>query len=306
MPISELFTSGPVTINSTTIVQAESMSIDPQFEQILASAAGEPVPSFAAIISTKPMITYTTTQVGTLLGAVSPLVGLCIPTGTVVMYFTRKKKCSPVSADGDHFTVTLAAGLVVINRVSCPVSGGTATVEFSIYAAEDGTNPVLAFSESASLPANINIQQLFTLGIQKINGTQLPDVQNLSIDFQPQVGQVMGSQDTAPSMITLDTVSPRITLETLNPVYLSDFTIAGTSQGASESAFYLQRLSKGAGRVAAGTSQHVKFSLAANQGQIMAGPAAASGRNNATCQVVVQPISGTSAILTIATASAMS
>ena len=153
--------------------------------------------------------------------------------------------------------------------------------------------------------SNVNIQQLFTLGPQNINGSAIPDVQNLAIDFAPVVSQLMGSEDTAPTFLTIDSLTPRITLDTLDPSYMNTYGFAGTAQNSSATNCYLQKLTKGAGRLSAGTSQHIKFSLSSGQGQIVANPASASENSNATCQLVITPISGSSAILTISNASAI-
>lgn len=303
MAVPKVFKLSAIVINSTQINVLDNANLDPEFEMAMERAAGEVSPSHVAIMSMAPSISFRTKEVAKVLGVVSPLTGLCFPTGTVVCYFAQKGKCAPTLGNGNHVSATFTSGLVVVESISAD-QAGDAVLEGKIYAIWDETDPIVQFSNSANLPSNITVSEKFTLGPVNINGTAIDDVQSVRWEFSPQVERTSATGQAYPTMVNLETISPVVRVGILDASRLNTYVL-GLAQSASATNSYLRKLANMGSRVADGTAQHVKLSFASSQGMHVWGPYGGSNSQHTRGELILYPIGGTNPIATISAASAI-
>lgn len=299
----QVYKLSAIVINSTQINVLDNVSLDPEFEMAMERAAGEVSPSHVAIMSMAPSISFRTKEVAKVLGVVSPLTGLCFPTGTVVCYFAQKGKCAPTLGAGNHVSATFASGLVVVESISAD-QAGDAVLEGKIYAIWNESDPIVQFSDSANLPSNITVSEKFTLGPVNINGTAIDDVQSVRWDFSPQVERTSATGQAYPTMVNLETINPMIRVGFLDASRLADYAL-GLAQSGSATNSYLRKMANMGSRVADATAQHVKFAFAASQGMHVWGPYGGSNSQHTRGELLLYPIGGTNPIATISPAIAI-
>jgi hypothetical protein len=311
MSITSTHTGGPIVFNGTgafTLAGIEQVSIDPGCKDISQYAAGQPDPSFVGTMENQPMVTATCTDLAIALGNGITPDGLPISSTSSItsidVFSTLMAEAGLRAGSGAHFKTTISKGIVIPKSIKC-TQGQRATMDIECHGIYDGTNQPFIYTDSVSI-VTPEITELFTIGKVMINGTELSGVTSISVDFGIQLQIESATGQPYPTFVGIKTRAPRIDVTTKTLPSLNTFGLAGTAQGSSSTCVYFQKMANNGTRVAAATAQHIKLSLSSTQGLIYC--KAFGGSNNASHEGIVSivPNTGTSTILTISSASAIS
>jgi hypothetical protein len=286
----------------------ENLTLDPGLKEFMENGAGQVSPSFAGASQVEALISATINDIATAITGGIDIDGLSIPSSTVVttctVYHTKLVNAGTRAGTLLHFKTLINQGCVVPKSLKCDV-GGHATMDIDIHATYDGTNNPLVFTDSVTLPHTPSIDELFVCGPVSINGTLVAGVQGITLDFGIEIEKLYDNGDVFPSYIAIKTVKPKITIKTLTIPSLSTFGIAGTAQGATASTIYFQKAAKGGSRTAAATAEHIKITVNSSQGFVYCGQATGGNNESAKGEIIIMPVVGSSAILTVSAASAI-
>ena len=286
----------------------DNMSIDPAVQEILEHAAGAVDPSYVATMANEAMITATVSDIATALSNIDALGGLSVVSGAtneqLVCFFTKMASNGTRASGSNHFKVTANKALVIPKTLKA-TQGEKATLDIEVHALYDGSNAPLVYNDSVALVDAPSLDELFTVGKATINGTDLDGITGITIDFGLTVQKEMSDGDYWPTFAAITTRQPRIELTTREAVSLSTFGLAGTAQTSSATAVYLRKISEQGTRVADATAEHIKLSLSSAQGMITVGQTGGSNNAPSDCTVVIRPVAGSSAIMTVSTGSAI-
>lgn len=128
-----------------------------------------------------------------------------------------------------------------------------------------GADPLTVVA-GVAVTATPAIVGLYTLGPQKINGTFLTGVMDVSWDNQIGYEEITSDGDGFPTFIGVKRVLPRISITTTDLSVMNTFGTRGTALSALSS-FFRKKLASGI-NVADGTAQHI--GLAATTGTVKA------------------------------------
>lgn len=311
MGVATVHTLGAIVVSGSGAFNLDGVTqvnVSPEVAHLIQNGGGVVDPSFVAVGTVTPMISVTISDIATALANMG-INGLCFPNSTVIttvdLYFTKLALCSPRASGSSHFRIRMNKGLIVPKTIESQY-GQVATLTLEIHPIYDGTNAPLGFTDSVALPHTPSIDELFTLGPSKINGTEVDGVQGRTINFGLTVGKVGASSDIYPTFVAIERREPTIDVRTLTVPSLSTYGLTGTTQSSSDSLFYLTKMAEGGGgRVANGTSEHISVSV--DEGLIKLGSASASNNQRAEVGLTVVPTwDGTNDIFVLSTTATIS
>jgi hypothetical protein len=310
MTVPNIFKSGQAVFAGTGSFNLNTLTniqMNTGFKEHVENAAGQISPSYIARISQDAHVSAQTSELSVAIagGMTGPLAFSGGGSGitSVTMYMTEAANLGTIGGSSTHFKTVITQGLALLKNLSCS-QGAVAHGSVEIVPCYDGTNAPFGYTTGVSLPATPLVQEQFTLGPAEINGTTITGVKNMEIDFGFNIQKVSSDGDVYPTYVFVDSMKPRITLTLTDASNLNTFTLNGTAQGATASHFYLQKMSLGGVRVAAGTSAHIKVTVNASQGMYWVSDASLQ-QTTGECKLIGMPIVGSSAVLTIATGSAI-
>lgn len=242
--------------------------------RVLNYAGGAIVPGYIAIMTAQPAISFETTEIGRVLGAI-PVDGAGIGdaltdlfTGAEIYYIKKQNKGGRESGSV-HRRDTLDFGMAVWRRVRARWNE-EATIEVEIFAgSDDGENHPLTSAEGVALPTMV-VDQKWTLGYGALNGVEL-DHNELEIDSAVTVDQKGSGADIFATNINVKRRSPVARVKTSDPSYYTTHGLDGTAIGASNCDFYLRKIQQAGLRVADATLGHIRFRFLQDQGMIIPG-----------------------------------
>ncbi len=312
MSTDAVYTLGAVAVSGSSAFNldgVESGNADTGLTRNALEGGGQPYPSWICTLESKPTIPLTVSDMKTLLDVVNPLSGFAFPQTTVYtttdFFFTKLAASGTRAGSSAHVRARLAEGFFVLNSISV-AQGGHATASVTIYPTYDGTNLPFAYATTASLPHTPTVDELFTLGPVKINGTTLSNVTGWTLELNPQVVVPLSDGDLYPTQISLMKVTPKFTVTTTDVAALSTYTLTGTAQTSSATEFFLRKLTKHGTRVADATEEHIMFALSSSQGQIYTTGAGGSNNDISICNIVIEPtVTSGSPLFTLDTTAAI-
>jgi hypothetical protein len=274
--------------------------IDPGIAVQRPLADGQAYPQNIFTGITEPVIDITTQSIAKALAEIT-LTGQVMSGDNPFEMYCQKAEDGGVRAGASkHLKLDDVTALVYLQSLSAPVEP-PATLSFRVAAKEDGTNKPFVFTADQSLPADtLNTVEEYCAGPVTINGVSITQVVGIDIAFNITTRPVWTGANvgTAPDHISILSITPAISITTLDAKLVSDYK--DLTAYASSTIFYLRKCST-AGRVAAATAQHIKFTVTA--GGIAARPI--SGADQAGVIEILPVFDGTNAILQINTASAI-
>jgi hypothetical protein len=147
---SEGYVCGPVVINGTTLEAVQEITIDFGIQETFVSGDGEVYPTFAAIMSRRPIITVRTLDVESL--STFGLSGVAQGATDSVVYLRKVSEGGTRVADGtgEHISFTVDEGRIAVQTI--PASDGEpAMAEVKITPTYDGSNAIIAISTTATI-----------------------------------------------------------------------------------------------------------------------------------------------------------
>ncbi|HZZ28471.1 MAG TPA: hypothetical protein VFE46_10760 [Pirellulales bacterium] len=265
---------------------------------MLAAGSGVPFATFVGNMRQMPEKRFETTQLVTVLGAAGMTIGDWSANATNLYY----RKVTPFgtrdalgATTGQRLQASIAG--VMIHRVSAR-QGGLASADCCVYIPYDGTNAPIASSSGVAVSGTPSSTEQFTLGPVFINGSQVFGITDWTIDFGQQVIQTISDGELYPTFIAIGDLKPVVTFRGLDFSWTSFAGLNGVS--ITSASFYLRAMSA-AGRVANGTSAHIKFSALAGLAYVDDVSGGGNDQSQTSCRLNPISSNGTTLPLTVAT-----
>lgn len=309
MSVASLYVLHGLTLpTGEHLVQLTEHQNNPTVEQMTAMGAGHPHPQFVSTVSVKPEISFTTTQLKTLLdktkaaaaGATAKLTG---GTGTDLYY----KRVDPLglrvaNATAQHRRYRGTLGILAINTLTAE-HRGTAEAQCQLVLAFDGNNPPIVPTGSVALAGTSAAAEQYTLGPAFIDGAPIPSLQRMSWSAQPQWFREGSNSEVYDSFVAAQTLDALFTFQSLEAAVWDAIGLTGSGLGEDGLEVYLRRKDPDGFYFGDDEAEHIKIS--ATHGHVVLGPSSGGGINRLAHELRVQaiePPAGGSAI-TIDTAS---
>lgn len=308
MSVNKAYTIGAIVVSGSPAFNLDGItqsSANTGAEILIQRAAGQADPTHTSVISQSPMISWTTTDIATALGSIA-LSGLPIvstASTSLDMYLTKMQEGGVRASGSVNGRIRAVEGLILPRQISVS-QGQVATLTMDFIATYDGTNAPFQYSVTSALPHVPSIDEIFTMGPVKFNGTTLAGCQSLTIDFGLSAATLASCGNLFPTFAGIATREPYIEVTSLEADYMSTFGISGTAQGATDSVVYLQKQEENAVRLAAATAEHISFKL--DDGIITVSEI--GGSNNEPAMVTLRHTAsydGSNAIWVLSTATAI-
>lgn len=226
-------------------------------ESLIERPAGHVHPMFRATLSQKPVLEFSTPELGVLLGAIG-VGGAAV--GSVATFF---KKAAVTGNDarnsGTHRKITIASSCGYWTNLRLPhnAAGEAQVVLTAVY---DGTNAPFAYAGSQNLSGNLAQGSFFGAGPVSINGTLIPGIKEISIDSGVRLIQEGASSEVFDTFVGVEMTEPKITIKTLEMVNWATLGLAGTAlDGTNGVLFYARKFAANGARVADATTEHILF-----------------------------------------------
>lgn len=242
-------------------VMNENLANNPQLDAII--TAGETSPTHVALVSQKIAGSFDTHAIATAIDAIG-IQPLCIDTDTEpgFTYFLQKFDACGAAASSGHRSLLISSGAVVPRRISCGHQGH-AILSVDVIVAKESANNAIVLSDAATLPTLTGGGSRWTMGAIKIGNIALTDYTSVEIDFGNNVVTRGTQSDVWDAYVEVNTHSPTITVRGISPAWFKEsggVPIAGLACTHANTYVYLRKRDPGgAGFVADGTAEHIKF-----------------------------------------------
>ena len=286
--------------------QVSDWDLSPNIRNLVLGGDGSVDPTYTAVGSQAPSITFSTSKLATVLGKCG-INGLEIKSAQELSAFLRKTVEGGTRAGASsHIKLLVNKGLLFPRRLRATNDASNpATLDLECLATYDGSNDPVVITSSQSLTGTPSVSEAFVAGPVSITGTTLNGVQSIDIDFALQTQLLYGDGQVWPSYVYIALRLPIIRVVTLDPVSLATLGISGAAQSGSDSLIYLRKIAEGGTRVADATAEHISFSI--DEGHIgVSSIRGSQGRELATEQTITPTSDGTNAIVAINAATAIS
>lgn len=274
MAISNLFVLHGINISGLAFIsQITNARPSPAIETILARSAGFPSPLFVANMGQKPMVSFDTTQVATILG-ITGITIADLTSYTVDLYYTlvTNRGSRVAAANASHYRFRMANAVLACDRITAG-HRSEATASCMLYNPYDGVNEPIVPVGSVALAGTPTSDEHFVVGPCSFNGTDFEGVTDFTLDFGRSLIQAGDRGDLYDTFLAEQELSPSVSVKANGGVPWFGAGLNGTA--LTSMTCYLRRLAT-TGRVANGTASHI--SVTADTGLVYAEDS--SGGNN--------------------------
>lgn len=243
------------------ISQIDSARPTPNSEFLDGVPAGFPYALFTSHFALNPDVTFETPQIKTILdltGALSSIVDLSA--GNVDLHFKKFQDLGRRVADASlaHKRFRMAQAYLSLGQITAG-DRSRAVAACRLGTTYNGSSAPLVAAGSLALAGTPTAAQHFVAGpvFYNVGGgsTQIPGVQSVSIDLGRQVIQLSGDGEPYITFAACQMYDPVITVQCVEHAWETFTAEGGVLTGAS---IYLRKVSA-LGRVADGTTEHIKF-----------------------------------------------
>jgi hypothetical protein len=302
MSVTKAYTLYAADIDGSLIDQISSFGINSGLEQFIQYADGAVDPTYTAVKSLVPRLTFSTNAIASAM-AIASMDGAAI--SSAANFFLQQIKQGGTRWTGSkHIKLAVTSGMVFPRSINAG-HDAPAEMQYEVLALTDSSNDAVVITADQALTGTPAADELFVAGPVYINGSQVPGVQSINIDFGINEILLGGDGDLNPSFSAIGTRTPKITIETFHADVLATYGLDGVAQGATDSKIYLRKVQQGGSRVADGTAEHILFTVAA--GHIGIGDSSMNSGDPQTVSLEITPsYDGTNDILAFSSASAIS
>lgn len=294
-----------IVINGTQINQVQEQSMPTGFNEIIESSDGMVDPTFSAVMAMAPRLSFKTTAIATLLGVVG-ITPVSI-SANVVFYYQQTQPNGTRLTGSVHRSATIAAGMVVLRKISA-AQGGKAMMEVDVIPlSSDGTTDPITFASAIALPTLTGTAEMFTLGPLKINNVMTDGVQSMDFDLGIREQVMSHAGLVYPVRAHAEQRLPSFRWKHADASLLSTLGLTGLPAvpgAGSECQAFLRKMTAQSTRVIAATAQHIAFTF--KKGIWKYTQIGGSNPKEQMIDIELKPVyDGTNAIVGISTASAI-
>jgi len=292
----EAFKIGCLGFGSTStsyLWQLANIKVNPQLQRMIEGAHSiDPV--IAAAIAQKPMITFDTHAIGTMLG-------LCGPDGLtkdeVYAWFPERAHGGMISSGEAHVKITAYRCLIVLQSIRVS-QDQPAIGSFAIYPTYDGSNAPLAYAKDQALPeraADVS-EQAYTNGPLYLGETAI-ETQGWTFDLGANIFTPAMNGEAYPRMAAIAERRPTVSVQTLDLESITSAGMMGTS--VDDVLLYLRALTMRGAPVADATTSHIKLTI--KEAFVSSDGPGGDSSGQATTELTVSPVDdGTNSTVAVA------
>ncbi len=250
-----------------TYSQNTELTLEPGVSEIVQGFDGEAFSTYIVAGEVAPTIPFTSAQIKACLDAVGST-GLALSGSEIFTSYLQKviQGGLRAAASTNHISMVINEGTLVPRSISVE-NNGLATISMAAVATYNGSVLPVVILDSQNYIASASGLIGWTLGPIKPNGSAHAGVQRMTFDFGINLGVRGGDGEGFPTFVYVINTTPRITFSSTNASQIATLTALGKSQ--TNTLVYLRKMEPAGGtiiRVADGTAEHIKFSIAGDYG----------------------------------------
>lgn len=287
-----------VDLDGSLVDNVLDQSIDPGVSLVRPIVDGGVDPRAAFVGIADPTVNINTHQIAAALDAIT-FDGLKLATNTIATLFMLKGADGGTRADTfSHMKLECKAGIVIPMTASAGIDETPGSMAFSIHAMDDGTNDPFIFTASQTLAGTPNPDERFWAGPVKLNNVAVNGVQNITVNFGFALRKRRAAGAINPTHISIESRLSMISIVTDDAALIATYNAPMAI--ASSTLAYFRKGAAGS-RVADGTAEHIKFTVA--EGVIVS--RGVSGANQAGAIDIIPQYDGSNVLIAINAASAI-
>lgn len=258
MAIANLHKADKIVIGgSFTFDEVDNFRIDAGMSSLIRRPSGHVAPLFRAGLSQRPVISFTTSQLDTVLANIGQY-GLAV-TGDSDIYEKLATATGNAARNASsHKRYRISDCFVFWSRIQLP-HNGVGTADVTIIPVYDGSNEPIVPAGSTALTSTQAATNHFCAGPVAWNGTTINGVQSIEIVNNLQLIQEGGEGEIWDTFVGCQTIEPVVTITHRDAISLSGIGLDGTVLNGSSGITLWGRHMTGVGRSANNASAHVKL-----------------------------------------------
>jgi hypothetical protein len=239
-----------------TIGGIQSWGLTSNLARQVEGSGGIVDPTFVALMSLKPTLTFTTLQLTALNSC--GIAGCQVTTAD--FYVQKLAPYGTRAGAGSHTKLSAGAGIMVPRTLTAS-RGQRATIEFEVIPiSADGAAPAVEITPSQNLPGGGTVGEAFTIGPAAFNGTGI-DVERITVNFGLAVQAEGSGGQPYDTFVSVMDRRPSISISSPDLDAIATVGLEGLAQTAGDSLLYFRQLAANGMRWAEGENKHVKISL---------------------------------------------
>lgn len=222
---------------------------------------GDVYPSFQAIVGQDPSFDFRSLSIAAALDQ-------CGLTGTAIsglsagfnLYAQKRVEGDARAGTLAHRKYGMTKGMVVPTSITVE-DQGDAEIGYSVVPVYDGSNDIVAITDSITLPAVAGNSERFTIGKTTLGNILLDHIKSWTLNFNISLSVGRGDSDIWSTMVTLSNAAPSLSLRGVNIEWLKSdkIPLLGLIGTHANTAFYLRKRAQGNSFVADNVAEHIKF-----------------------------------------------
>jgi len=274
--------------------QLTERTINPRTNIIYNRGSGSPSPSFAAVVTVAPEITWSTNDVRRTFDAVSVTSGLKFKAGStytgVDAFFQMKEDLGLRGGALTGIKATGTKGIIIPTTLEANVEQEARLSMSMLWLTEDGITIPITWTNLVTCPASFASEK-FTFGGVVANGATVPGVDGITIDFGITIEAKTGGGHPYPQFATIGELAPKITCRTPNIDVNATYSSSGVNLTGGAK-FFLRKMQSGTTPYADADIQHIAFNITAGQGIMYPGTSSANGTADAQQELIFAALEG--------------
>jgi hypothetical protein len=299
MALSSVWKLDKVVIAGFEFSVVGNARVAPEIESMLVHPAGHPFPMFRAHARMKPLISFSTRQINTVLANIGSG-GLEVTSDTFLYFKLATVTGSVARATTSHRRFRVPLSLAFWTTARLPHNGG-GEIDVVVAASYDGSNEPIIPTSSVALSGNLAAGDHFGAGPCAINGAAQAGIQDITVNSGLREMREGGESELFDTFVAVEMGQPTIELSFLNSTALHTYALQGTVlNGTTGIVAYGRKFSPNGGRVANVTAEHLYFQ--GLLGSIVVVEDAADGVRPAVARIRAELVASSDSVLPLVTA----
>lgn len=249
--------------------QVHGVSLKSGTKKDLVIPGGAIDPAAVMLLGAEPIVSFKTSDIATVLTAVSPTAGLNCATANSLIQFQKRLSGGAFAGTLSHVVITSKLGFLIPKKLTVS-QDKPADLELEFHALFDGTTagvpaqpvPPLTISVSQTLTSSPAFNGRFYQGPVYANAAQMLGIESFEVDFGIEVERGPTDGDLWSRVISIKSRKPVLTAKCKDAAAANTVSSFFNAALPGALAFYLRAGAAGAARVSDATAGHVKITAA--------------------------------------------
>lgn len=258
-----------VKIGSTTYGGIVANNISNNIEKGGEATSGKMTPEFLYVRQIRPVLDFTTLQLGTILGiatngaSAAARPWAAIGAAGLVAYAYAHVEGGGRAGNSSHKSFTINEGILVPRRLMAP-HGRRASLMVEALATYDGTNNPVVIAEGVTPGSPAAHAEEFGLASATVGNIALPNKTDVTIDFGIRAEVISTDGDIYPTFVSVVEFSPVITIRGISMAWWSSsgFGYPAANATLAQTTLSFRRFAQGGAYQADASTVHLTVSMA--------------------------------------------